>query len=104
MSTSLSAQIRPPCLRNYALNKSESYPGPGKIGFRVQTLERRKQLIGIGRVEAGAVIPYKVYPLTILFNGADLYACHVLLAGELPRVAEQVIKRDAKQVGVGIDS
>src|ERR1043166_6415717 len=64
----------------------EADAGAVEVGRAVQAVERREQLVGARRVEAGAVVADEVRA----GEGAELDPRRVALGGELPGVAQEV--------------
>ena len=71
---------------------------PGELLGGVQALERLEQLVGVGRVEARAVVAHEEDALAVALGSAPNSMCAVLAAGgELPGVAEQVLQDDVDE-------
>jgi hypothetical protein len=67
----------------------------------VQSLERAEQLVGIGRIEAGAVVAHVEYRFPVRLAAPDFDGGGLAAAGELPGVVDQVLESDAQQMRIG---
>src|ERR1700723_1312248 len=74
------------------LNRRQSHPGARELGDGMKPLEGTEQFFGICHVEAGPIIADEIDLLAILIGGRELNFCPHRLAGELPRVADQIFK------------
>ena len=82
-----------------ALDGGQADAGAGVLRRGVQPLEGREQHVGVGHVEAGAVIAYEEdRRLAVL--AAELEVGPRPAGRELPGVAEQVVEQAAQQNGV----
>src|SRR5690606_11100791 len=89
-----------------AWHNREPDTGAWEFPGGMHALEDPKQLIGIGHVEASAVITDMEY-----FSGTVLHNPHLdprrcQLRGELPGIVEEIFQDDAQQlrVAIGLDS
>lgn len=73
---------------------------------RVEALERREQVVGRARVEAGSVISDEEGMLSVGDAGADLDVSLGALARELPGVADEVGEDHMQErwVGLGLEA
>jgi hypothetical protein len=67
-------------------------PVPVELVLAVQALERVEDPLGVGPVEADAVVPDVVGGPSFPLDLAELYERLGLLGGELPGVFEQVLQ------------
>src|SRR2546425_1191465 len=82
------------------LHRRQADPCAFELFRAVEPLERAEQLLGVGHVEARAVVPYEVGGRAVLLGNAELDPGGAALSGELPGVAEQVFEHDAQERGV----
>jgi hypothetical protein len=59
----------------------------------VQALKGSEELAGVCHVEAGTIIAHEIRHLPVHLRDAKFNPCVGVLAGVLPRVAEQVSQR-----------
>src|SRR5271154_2452885 len=83
-----------------ALHIREPDAGALEFPYRVQPLEDGEKFIRISHVEAGAIVADETNKLTVLRNLTHLDVRIIALAGELPGIAEKVLKHNLKQPGV----
>src|SRR5882724_1924837 len=75
---------------------------PWKIACVVQTLECLEQLSGIRHVETRAIVADEADGLALDLDLADLDLGRRAVAGELPRVADQVVEDDPEEAGIAL--
>jgi hypothetical protein len=85
-----------PVARNNAGCDGQPDAVAGKLGTTVQTLERHKQLAGVGHVEAHPIVPHKVGRLAFMFFDTKLDGRMRLISGELPGVLQQLCEDDSQ--------
>jgi hypothetical protein len=73
----------------------------GEFSSTVQPLEWAKKFIGVGHVEADAVITHIVYYFTVAVSFSQLDHSMRLAAGKFPGVAEQVFEYGTQKVTIG---
>ena len=70
-STSAVAQTRPPCLWMMRWTVARPMPGTGKDARVVQSLEGAEELVGVGHVEARAVVAHEERRAAVLLLPAE---------------------------------
>src|SRR5450756_545697 len=85
-----------------ALHGSEADAGAGELVGGVKPLERREQLVDVGRVEAGAVVAHVVRGDAVAPVDPDLDVRLRLARSELPGVRKKVLQHDAQQRRVAV--
>src|ERR1700694_5487367 len=80
-----------------ATDCGEANPRSWEIGLRVETVERDEKLVGVGHVEANAVVSDEVGVLSAHFLPAELDAGGRMSRRELERIREQVLEHDAEK-------
>src|SRR5881409_1365174 len=85
-----------------ALHDRQADAGASELALVMQALEGTEQAVGIGHVEADAVVGDEAILLAVVLDHADTDHRLVGLAGELPRVLQQVLHCDLHQRAVGL--
>src|SRR5438552_9025777 len=80
-----------------ALDGGQTDPDPRELVLAVQTLERPEQLVRVRHLEPRPVVPDKIGPLARLLGETELDPGRGALAGELPRVPDQVLQGRAQE-------
>lgn len=82
------------------LDGCETYPRPGKLVYRVKSLEWCEQLARKGHVEPGAVVADEEPGKTACIGPPELDASDGHLGGELPGISNQVFYESSSQSGI----
>jgi len=76
-----------------AMHDGESDAGAGEFLVVMQPLKHTEEFLGIGHVEAGAIVAHKVGGLAVgLLLAAEFDAAALSAAGEFPSIAEEFSK------------
>jgi hypothetical protein len=73
---------------NDPLNGGQADTRAVEFGCRVQALKGSEQLVGISRVETGAVVAHKITLGSVIPSNAEFDPCVWTFGAEFPSVAE----------------
>ena len=86
-----------------AVHDGQAYAGAFEFRCRVEPLKRVEQFICMGHVKTGAVVAHEVNRLAVSLRHPDLNLRHGPVLRELPGIAQQVVERNAEQVGIALN-
>src|SRR5207245_9108242 len=80
----------------------EADPGPLEIVGGMEPPERREESVDVSHVESGAIVAQAIDRFFIGRGRGELDLRLRLLAGELPRVLEEIFQGDAEKLGISL--